>query len=266
MSESCEICALVSAPGDARELREAGATRIYLDVIDREPTEGLADEVRRGLVVPVLDEVCREGDHARLDPWVMEGRPVAVGNVSELALARERGALAEARGCIPAHNAAALRALDVMGACLAWLSPELSLGQMCRLARAGALPVGACVFGRPRLMTCEHCALQVAYACDRDHANCPYRYKSHWLVNIDERALPVRTDGRGRSRVYLDEPVDLVPEALELARAGVGRLLFDARNVPLEQAARGVGRCVRALAGEAVEREGCVGLSERGVE
>ena len=115
-------------------------------------------------------------------------------------------------------------------------------------------------------MTCEHCALQVAYACDRDHANCPYRYKSHWLVNIDERALPVRTDGRGRSRVYLDEPVDLVPEALELARAGVGRLLVDARNVPLEQAACGVGRCMRALAGEAVEREGCVGLSERGVE
>ena len=85
-------------------------------------------------------------------------------------------------------------------------------------------------------------------------------------MNIDERALPVRTDGRGRSRVYLDEPVDLVPEALELARAGVGRLLVDARNVPLEQAARGVGRCVHALAGEAVEREGCVGLSERGVE
>jgi putative protease len=44
--------------------------------------------------VPWLDEVCREVDHDRLDPLVEAGRPCGVGNVSELVLARERGALA----------------------------------------------------------------------------------------------------------------------------------------------------------------------------
>ncbi len=103
--------------------------------------------MRRGLVVPVLDEVCREGDHARLDPWVMEGRSVAVGNISELALACEQGVLAEARGCISAHNAAALRALDAMGAFLAWLSPS------CRWARCAALPARApCPLARASLV------------------------------------------------------------------------------------------------------------------
>lgn len=266
MSESCEICALVGGLDDVRAMRDAGATRIYLDVIDFEFTGELATELGRGAFVPVLDEVCREGDHARLDPWVREGRSVAVGNVSELALARERGTMAEVRACIPAHNAATLRALKAMGASFAWLSPELSFAQVCGLARADALPVGVCVFGRPRLMTCEHCALQVAYECNRDHASCSHRRKAHALVNIDDRALPVWTDARGRSRVYLDEPIDLVPEVGELAKAGVSRVLVDARNVGRSQTVRAIERCVCALAGEAVERDGTAGLSGRGVE
>ena len=82
-------------------MREAGVTRIYLDVIDVEPTSGLLAYVAEEGLVPVLDEVCREPDHARLDPWVRAGLPVAVGNLSGLSLARECGALAETRSCIP---------------------------------------------------------------------------------------------------------------------------------------------------------------------
>ena len=85
-------------------MREAGATCIYLDVIDVEPTSGLLAYVAEEGLVPVLDEVCREPDHARLDPWVRAGLPVAVGNLSGLSLARECGALAETRSCIPARS------------------------------------------------------------------------------------------------------------------------------------------------------------------
>ncbi len=252
--------------GDAEAVREAGATRVYLDVIDLEPTDELLAAVAEQGIVPVLDEVCREPDHARLDPWVRSGLPIAVGNASELSLARERGALAETRACIPVHNTSTLRVIGAMGARLAWLSPELSLAEACELAHSDALPVGMAVYGKPRLMTCEHCALQAAYECDRDHATCPYRREPHWLVNIDDRHLPVRTDARGRSRVYLDEPVDLVAHARELAEAGVCRLLVDASTTNVAEACDALRRLRRALAGEPVLARGSVGLAETGVQ
>ena len=249
-------------------MREAGAQRIYLDVIDLEPTSELLEIVRQEGLVPVLDEVCREGDHARLDAWVREGLPVAVGNLSELSLAHERGALAETRSCIPAHNTSALRVIESLGACCAWLSPELSLAEACELARLSALPLGAVSYGRPRLMTCEHCSLQVAYDCSRDHEHCPHRRREHWLVNIDERHLPVRTDARGRSRIYLDEPIDLTSRANELVDAGVLRLLVDASTTSLEEAAVALRRISAALDGatDAADVTRFEGLAETGVE
>lgn len=266
MSKNCELCALVRSIDDALAVRAAGATRIYLDVIDVQPAPELLTRVAEEGVIPVLDEVCREADHARVDPWLCGGMPAAVGNVSELALARECGALVETRSCIPVHNTSTLRLIGDLGARLAWLSPELSLDEACELARADALPLGVSVYGRPRIMTCEHCALQVAYDCDRDHVHCPHRSEAHWLVNIDGRALPVRTDACGRSRIYLDEPLDLVPYAAKLAEAGVARLLVDAASTSVDEACDALARLRRALADEDVERRGIDGLAQTGVE
>ena len=247
-------------------MRDAGATRIYLDVIDTRPVPELFVRVAEEGVIPVLDEVCREADHARVDPWLRGGMPAEVGTVSELALGRECGFLVETRSCIPVHNTSTLRLIGDLGARLAWLSPELSLDEACELARADALPLGVTVYGRPRIMTCEHCALQVAYDCDRDHVHCPHRGEAHWLVNIDGRALPVRTDACGRSRIYLDEPLDLVPYAATLAEAGVARLLVDAASTSMDEACDALARLRRALAGESVERHGIEGLAQTGVE
>lgn len=266
MSKNSELCALVRSIDDAPTMRDAGATRIYLDVIDAQPVPELLARVAEEGIIPVLDEVCREADHARIDLWMRGGMPAAVGNVSELALARECGALVETRSCIPVHNTSTLRLIGYLGAQFAWLSPELSLDEACELARADALPLGATVYGRPRIMTCEHCALQVAYDCDRDHVHCPHRSEAHWLVNIDDRALPVRTDACGRSRIYLDEPLDLVPHAAMLAEAGVARLLVDAASTSVDEACDALARLRCALAGESVERHGIEGLAQTGVE
>ncbi len=266
MSKNSELCALVRSIDDVPVMRAAGATRIYLDVIDAQPTPELLARVAEEGVIPVLDEVCREADHARVDPWLRGGMPAAVGNVSELALAREHGALVETRSCMPVHNTSTLRLIGDLGAQLAWLSPELSLDEACELARADALPLGATVYGRPRIMTCEHCALQVAYDCDRDHVHCPHRGEAHWLVNIDGRALPVRTDACGRSRIYLDEPLDLVPYATNLAEAGVARLLVDAASTSVDEACDALARLRCALADEDVEQRGIEGLAQTGVE
>lgn len=269
-SDGVEICALVSNADEARALRSAGATRVYLDVSGIEASAGQVEMAHELNLVPVLDEVCREPDHTRLDPWVAAGLEVVVGNVSELALARELGVAAETRSCIPVHNVEALAQLGRLGARGVWLSPELSLAEIGELASAADamgldVALGISVFGRPRLMTCEHCVLQVAYGCNRNHASCRRRLQKHWLVNVDDRRLPTVTDGRGRSRVYLDEPVDLVSRAGGLVAAGVTRLLVDAVSTDVDVAEGVVSRLARGKAdGFSVTESSCPGACEAG--
>jgi len=157
-----EVCALVPTARHAVVALGAGAARVYA------MSDALAEGEWPAGVVPVLDEICREPDHARLDRWVRPGEPVAVGNVSELALAAERGAAAELRSCIPVHNAWALDFLADAGARVVWLSPEVALDEIPPVAAHAAalgMSVGMQVFGPVRVMTSEHCVLQTAARC-----------------------------------------------------------------------------------------------------
>ena len=221
--------------------------------------------------VAVLDEVCREPDHTRLDPWVRAGQPVAVGNVSELVLAHERGAAAELRHTIPVHNMACLRALHEAGATAVWLSPELTLGEIELLAseaRELGMDCGLVAYGRQRVMTSEHCVLKAADRCVHDCSRCPLRARDLGIRNIDGDVFPVRTDLLARSRVYAARPLDAVPQACDLARMGVGRLAVDATLLSADECAREVRRLVAALGGAYVTREaGCdSGHLFRGIE
>ena len=235
-----EACALVTTPEAARAALEAGAARVYATADD------LATGTWPQAVVPVLDEVCREPDHARLDPWVRSGEPVAVGNVSELALAARRGAAAEVRPCIPAHNVRALTALLDAGASRVWLSPELTLEQIRTLAAARVLPLGLVVAGRTRVMTSEHCVLQAAGHCIHDCAACELRRQQPALRSIDGDLFPVRTDLHGRSRIYFGAPLDLTPQVGELVAAGVGALAVDGTLMDADEVAQAVARLVAA--------------------
>ena len=243
-----EICAIVSCVGDARALAAAGVQRVYLDVIDLEPTDEALGEVWAQGLVPLLDEVCREGDRARLDPWVAAGGPVAVGNISELALAAERGAAPEIRSCIPVHNQSCVEALEEAGAAGFWLSGELTLEQVCELARSSSVPVGLMVLGRERAMTSEHCVLQVTGKCVHDCRKCPQRARRFSLKDIDGKLLPVRTDVNGRSRIWSAYPLDATPQAGELIEAGVTRLLADCTLLDAKQTRFSVERVARAVA------------------
>ena len=235
-----QLCALVTTPECAEAALSAGATRVYAS----------ADDLARGTwpnVIPWLDEICREADHDRLDPWMRAGEPVAVGNVSELALAAERGALPEVRSCIPVHNASALSALADAGAAGVWLSPELTLEEVCRLARTSPVPVGLSVLGRERVMTSEHCVLQALGRCRHDCAHCPERARSLSLRDIDGNLLPVRTDLNGRSRIWTARPLDATPQIPELLSAGVTRLLVDAQLMDADEVRSAVARVARAV-------------------
>ncbi|MBE5023651.1 U32 family peptidase [Olsenella sp. DSM 107455] len=239
--QNTQVCVVVTTPECAEAALAAGATRVYAS----------ADDLARGSwpdgVIPWLDEVCREADHARLDPWVHTGEPVAVGNVSELALAAERGALPELRSCIPVHNASALAALAAAGAAGVWLSPELTLEEVCALARTSPVPVGLSVLGRERVMTSEHCVLQALGRCRHDCARCPERARALSLRDIDGNLLPVRTDVNGRSRIWCAQPLDATPQVPELVAAGVTRLLVDGQLMGADEVSAAVARVAAAL-------------------
>ena len=251
-----EICVIAPSPQVARAAVAAGATRVYAtsDVLAAsgpfEPAgaPGVADPAWPEGTVAILDEVCREPDHARLDPWVAQGVSVAVGNVSELALAAERGARPEVRGCIPVHNACALAKLEAAGAAGVWLSCELTLAEVTKLAPQANVPVGLVVSGRVRVMTSEHCVLQAADKCVHDCARCALRRRQLSLKDKDGRLLPVRTDVHGRSRIYDAAPLDLTPQVGELVAAGVSRLAVDATLLDEDQATRAVRRLADAVA------------------
>ncbi len=247
---SAEACVIAPTPEVAAAAIAAGATRVYAQADDLSTLDGWSAGT-----VAVLDEVCREPDHERLDRWVLEGAPVAVGNVSELALAAERGTLAEVRGCIPVHNEACLAVLESAGAAGVWLSPELTLEEVCHLASRATVPVGLIVSGRPRVMTSEHCVLKVADACIHDCAHCGLRRRRLSLRDRDGRLLPVRTDLHARSRIYDAVPLDLTPQVGELMAAGVSRLAVDATLLEPAEAAAAVERLVRAIASVAAGRK-----------
>lgn len=243
-----EVCALVTSLNAAAAARKAGAARVYMTVDDL-LAEGLSPaSCSAEGVIPVLDEVSREADHERLDPWFTPGAPAAVGTISELALGAEIGSVVELRSCIPVHNVPCMRELAARGAHAAWLSPELTLAEIERIApQRGEMTLGLMVLGAPRVMTSEHCILQVAGACIHDCANCRLRARDFKLKNIDGRMLPVRTGLNGRSHLYDGVQLDATPQIPQLLRAGVTRFLVDGTLMNIDMLSRSVARTNRAL-------------------
>ena len=243
-----EVCVLVTTLDACSAACEAGAERVYMTVDDL-IAAGLspAECVSMG-IVPVLDEVSREMDHDRLDPWVVPGAPVAVGTISELALGADAGAHTELRSCIPVHNVPCMHELAAHGAHGAWLSPELTLAEIERIApQRGDMVLGLMVLGAPRVMTSEHCILQVAGACIHDCGKCHLRTRDFRLKNIDGRMLPVRTALNGRSRLYDGVQIDATPQIPQLLNAGVTRFLVDGTLMDVDTLSRSVTRAKRAL-------------------
>lgn len=243
-----EICALVTSREAARLARDVGAVRIYMAVDDLLAAGVSPQGIAREKIIPVLDEVSREVDHERLDPWLASGTPAAVGTISELSLGAERASLVELRSCIPVHNVACMQALGERGANGIWLSPELTLAEIERIApHRGSLTLGLTVLGAPRVMTSEHCILQVAGACIHDCGRCRLRTRGFKLKNIDGRMLPVRTGLNGRSHLYDGVTLDATPQIPALLAAGVTRFLVDGTLVDNDELLRRVTRAKRAL-------------------
>ena len=236
-----EISATVATPECAQAALKAGADVLFArtdDLTQGEWPEG---------IIPIADEVCREMDHTRIDPAIQPGKRVLVGNVSELALSQERGALAEVRQLIPVHNESALVALEQAGAEGFWFSPELTLEELKALTKLASVPCGLVVSGRTRAMTSEHCILQVADQCIHDCAHCKLRQERLSLKDIDGQELPVRTNLQGRSHLYAANPLDATPQIPELYQVGMRRFMADATLLTPQETKFAVARVVRAV-------------------
>lgn len=244
---AAQICATVTSLSAADAAREAGADLIYMTV-DSLIAEGISPQDVQNLgIIPILDEVCRKTDHERLDPWAQAGATVAVGNISELSLAHLVGAAAEIRSCLPVHNLACIRAMEEHGAHAIWFSPELTLPEIERIAPHAKADRGITVMGKPRVMTSEHCILQVMGRCVHDCSRCQLRRQSYSLKNIDGKVFPVRTDIHGRSRLYDAYPLDLTPQIPALIACGVTRFAIDGTLLDVDELSRYVAHTKRAL-------------------
>ncbi|MBP3892558.1 MAG: U32 family peptidase [Atopobiaceae bacterium] len=238
-----EVCALVADVASYERARAAGATRIY----------ATTDAIRAGEwpegaePIPWLDEVCREIDHNRLDRFVRADSAVAVGSVSELALAASVGALPEVEPCIPVHNPSAAMMLAEAGARCLWFSAELSMPEILAIAAQTPVATGLVVYGRTRAMTSEHCVLQAAGKCIEDCARCALRRQDMAIVSAQGKRFPVRTDLEGRSRIYASEVLDAVPEVGELIAGGVRRLMVDGTLLEPTEVGEMVARLARAV-------------------
>lgn len=137
-----------------------------------------------------------------------------------------------------------MEALAERGAGAFWLSPEITLDEIVSLGAAAPAALGITVFGRPRVMTSEHCILQVANGCIHDCANCRLRARKLSLKNIDGKVMPVRTDIHGRSRLYDAYPIDLTPQVPQLLDAGVRRLMVDGTLLETDEVGRAVAASV----------------------
>ncbi|MGI6032237.1 MAG: DUF3656 domain-containing U32 family peptidase [Coriobacteriales bacterium] len=156
-----------------------------------------------------------------------------------------------------ATNLEALQTWAALGATFAWLSPELTLRQIARLAQDSPIPLGIIVSGRQELMVSDHCFLMAMGPCDERCASCKRRKGQHFLEDRKRYRLPVTTDLQGRGHIYNAVPLDTVHAVPDLRAAGVAGFAVDATLMSEKEAQAEVGRVRSALKGTAIEkREG----------
>lgn len=250
------VCALVTSPAAARAARASGAELVYApadDLVLRPGASGrrdLAGDVGEPWpdgVVPILGEISRAADIARLSHVAQAAHEVVAGTVSWLDLAHERGAHPWVWHTVPVHNHAAALALQDAGAEGIWLSPELELLEIATLAQGTSLGLGAVVYGHLRTMTTEHCVLQSMGPCTQTCSTCSRRARRLTLRDEFDRPSLVTSDELGRSRLWQAQPLDATPQIPELLGCGTTRFMVDCRLLDVRQAANAVQRAVRAL-------------------
>lgn len=198
-------------------------------------------------LVPALGRVAHDGELERSVDAARGSKRISVATLGAMMRLRGSGAELDAHAALNASNADAVAELARMGASRVWLSPELTLAQICDVAGQSPVPVGVSVAGRTEVMVTEHCILMAEGECDRRCADCARRRRTTLLRDRRGYSFPVVTDAGGVSHLYNSVPLDVTHALGDILAAGVSALRLDLETLGPEAAAAEVRRVREAL-------------------
>ena len=257
------VVALATNPACARAARKAGATAVYVPVLNYKRGEAvvagqLSSTVEQAgypkdviFALPTVNHDAVTGareEAVGFDAWtpLKEGRPVLVENYGQLFEANNRGMLPEVGPHLPVLNKLALEAATRAGARRVWLSPELTLAQIKELGEDAPVDLGLTVIGQTELMVTEHCLLMSQGPCNEDCKSCARRKSPHYLKDRKGYEMPVVTDCCGRSHLYNAVQMDVAHLLPELLTAGISTFMVDTTLMNVSETTEAVKRAVRA--------------------
>lgn len=258
------IAAWVTNAHCARAAKRAGARAIYVPALNYKRGESCCQGARISqldqagypkqmiIALPVANHDPLSGtreDALGLDLWryVRPGKPVFVESLGDALRAFGEGAVVEVGPHVPLANRDALQVAAAFGAVRAWLSPELTLGQIDDLAQNSPLPLGITVSGAQELMVTEHCLLMSQGECNQRCNECPRRASVHHLTDRKGFDFPVFSDALGRSHLYNGVSLDIVHALSDLLAMGLDAFMVDATLLDAKETEKAVSRAVRAL-------------------
>lgn len=261
--ESLDVCAWTTNAACARAARKAGANVLYVPAINYKRGEATVAGQRSSTVeqagypkqaiiaLPTIDHDPEEGSREmrhNFDPWkyASAGKPVFADSWGAVVRALDQGMDVEVGPHVPVTNALTAQVLGSMGVARIWLSPELSLGQIQRIAEQSNVPLGLFVSGAAELMITEHCLLQSQGPCAQNCHECPRRTSPHYLKDRKGFEMPVITDCCGRSHLFNAVPLDVVHLLPDLIGAGISAFMVDTTLLNTAQTTAAVARAVRA--------------------
>lgn len=260
---TCKVVAWATNPSCARAAKRAGADAVYVPVLNFRRGQSVLAGVRQDdpeqagypkqcvMALPTIDHdplpSVREYQLS-FDLWdyVREGKLVYADSLASVIRAIDCGARVEVGSHVPITNAATLSVFDELGVERAWLSPELTLGQIDDIARASALELGVTVIGSQELMITEHCLLMSQGPCNEQCETCPRRSTGHRLVDRKGFDFPVVTDMLGRSHLYNGIELDIAQNIVDLIDIGITAVMVDTTLMDKKGASEAVNRAVRA--------------------
>lgn len=259
----CHVIAWATNAACARAAKKAGADAVYVPALNFKRGESLiAGQISEtvaqagypkdvGIAIPAIVHDAVPGTReAKFGfdayKYVRAGKPVYADSLGAVVRAAEMGALPEAGAHIPVTSSETVRALAELGATRVWLSPELTLGQIQRIAEETSVPLGLFVSGAAELMITEHCMLMSQGPCNRDCTHCARRRSPHYYKDRKEFEMPIVTDCTGRSHLYNAISLDILHAAPDLMAAGVTAFMVDTTLLNTEAASEAVARAVRA--------------------
>lgn len=161
------------------------------------------------------------------------------------------GVALEAGASLNLFNREALHFIEELGFGAAYVSPELTLGQIRTIAKDAKIPVGVYVYGRSEMMVSEYCVINALLAhTDKKHCPAPCLKGRYSLLDEGGRRFPVRTDEWCHMHILNSATLDMRPYMKKLMGTGVAQFCLDLRGIQED-----VGRLIQSFQGAMAGKE-----------